>query len=41
MHRKVRAAFLQGHFQFLDEQALAAYLRERTVEDAVALRHHG
>ena len=38
---EIGAAFLQGHFEFLDEQAFAPDLRQRTVEDAVALRHHG
>jgi hypothetical protein len=40
MHGDVGAALLHRHLQFLDEQALAADLGERTVEHAVALRAH-
>ena len=40
MHRQVRAALLEGGFQLLDEQALAAHLAERAVEDLVALGRH-
>ena len=40
MHGKVGLAFLHGDFQFLDEQALAADLRERAIKDLVAARGH-
>ncbi len=40
VHGDVGAAFFQGHFQFLDEQALAADLGQRTVQNLVALGGH-
>lgn len=40
MHRDVGGAFEQGGFQFLDEQALAADLRQRCVEQLVAATGH-
>ena len=40
MHGKVGLAAFQRRFQLLDEQPLAAHLRERAVKDAVALRRH-
>ncbi len=40
MHGQVRAPVLQRGFQLLDEQALAADLGQRTVEDLVATRGH-
>src|SRR5580765_4993914 len=40
MHGDVGAALGERDFEFLEEQALAADLRERAVEDAVAARRH-
>jgi hypothetical protein len=40
MHGQVGAALFQRHFQLLDEQALAAHLAERPVQDLVALGGH-
>ncbi len=40
MHGKVGAAFRHRHFEFLDEQPLAADLGERPVEDLVAPGGH-
>ncbi len=40
MHGHVGAAFLQGDFQFLHEEALAAHLGQGAVEDPVALGGH-
>jgi hypothetical protein len=40
VHRDVGPAFFQRGFEFLDEQALAAHLAERAVEDLVALGRH-
>ena len=40
MHGEVGAAFFQREFQFLDEQALAADLAQRAVEDLVAAGGH-
>jgi hypothetical protein len=40
MHGEVGAPFLHGDFEFLDEQPLAADLRQRPVEDLVAARRH-
>ena len=40
MHRQVGAALFQRGFQLLDEQALAADLGQRAVEDLVAARGH-
>ena len=40
VHRQVSAALLQRDFQLLDEQALAADLRQRAVQDLVTLRRH-
>jgi hypothetical protein len=37
---EVGAAFFQRHFEFLDEQALAAHLGQRAVQDLVALGGH-
>jgi hypothetical protein len=36
MHGDVGAALFQRHFQLLDEQALAAHLAQRAVQDLVA-----
>jgi hypothetical protein len=41
MHRDVRAVFQHALFQLLHEQALAADLRQRAVQHAVALGTHG
>ena len=41
MHRDVRAVFEQALFQLLDEQSLAADLRQAAIEDAIALGRHG
>ena len=40
MHGQVRAAVFERRLQFLDEQALAADLGQRAVEDLVAARGH-
>ena len=40
MHRQVSAPFEQRLFELLDEQPLAADLRQGAVEDAVAARRH-
>ncbi len=40
VHGDMGAAFFQGHFQFLDEQALAAHLGEGAIQDLVALGGH-
>ena len=40
MHGDVGAAFTEGHFQFLDEQPLAAHLAQRAVQDLVAQGGH-
>ena len=40
MHRDVGAPFFEREFEFLDEQALAADLAERAVEDLVAAGGH-
>ena len=40
MHRQMRAAFFQRVLELLDEQPLAAHLRQGAVEDLVALRRH-
>ncbi len=40
MHGNVGSAFEQGRFKFLDEQALAAHLGQRTVENFVAACGH-
>ena len=40
MHRQVGTAVGQGGLQFLDEQALAADLAERAIQNLVALGGH-
>ena len=40
MHCELRPAFLERGFEFLDEQALASDLGQRSVEDLVAARGH-
>ena len=40
MHGDVGPPFFHGNFKLLDEQALAADLRERSVENLVAFRRH-
>ena len=40
MHREVGAPLFHGDLELLDEQALAADLGERPVEDLVALGGH-
>ncbi|OIQ74534.1 hypothetical protein GALL_438120 [mine drainage metagenome] len=40
MHRQIGEALLHCHFEFLDEQPLAADLRQRPVENLVALGGH-
>ena len=40
MHRDVGAFLGERDFELLHEQSLAAHLRERPVEDAVAARRH-
>jgi hypothetical protein len=40
VHRDVRVALLQRHFQLLDEQALATHLGQAAVQDLVALGRH-
>ncbi len=40
VHGQVGAASFKGHFEFFDEQALAAHLGQRAVEDLVALGGH-
>jgi mono/diheme cytochrome c family protein len=40
MHGEVGRAVEQGRLELLDEQALAADLGQRTVEDLVAARGH-
>jgi hypothetical protein len=40
MHGEIGAAFLERDFEFLDEEALAADLRERAILDAITLRDH-
>ena len=40
MHGGIGPALEHRHFQFLEEQALAADLRQRPVDDAVAARCH-
>jgi hypothetical protein len=40
VHGQVGAAFFEGHFEFLDEQALATHLGQRAVEDLVATGGH-
>ena len=41
MYGDIGAPFFDRHFKLLDEQALAANLRERLVENLVALGGHG
>ena len=41
VHRDVRLAFEQRHLELLHEQALAADLRKRRIEQYVALGAHG
>ena len=40
MHGEMGAALFHRHFQFLDEQALAADFGEWPVEDLIALGRH-
>jgi len=40
VHRQLRATVLQRRFQLLDEQALAANLGQRAVQDLVAAGGH-
>jgi hypothetical protein len=40
MHGKIGATFLHRHFQLLDEQPLAADLRQRAIKDLVATGGH-
>ena len=40
MHRELRAPFFERGLELLDEQAFAADLRERSVEDLVTARGH-
>jgi hypothetical protein len=40
VHRQVGAALRHGHFQFLDEQALAADAGQGRIQDLVALGGH-
>lgn len=41
MHGNVSPVFEHGDFEFLDEQALAAHLGQRGVEDDIAAGFHG
>ena len=41
VHRAIRVAALHRQFQFLEEQALAADRRQRTIQDFIAARAHG
>ena len=40
VHRQIGTAFLQGHFELLDKEPLAAHLAQRPVQDLVALGRH-
>jgi hypothetical protein len=40
VHGQIGAAFLESHFQLLDEQALAAHLGQGSVQNLVALGRH-
>ena len=40
MHRNIGAPFLHGDFKLLDEQPLAADLRQRPVKNLIAARGH-
>ena len=40
MHGEIGAAFGERGFQFLHEQALAADLRQRAIENLIAARRH-
>src|SRR5438046_9322114 len=40
MHGEIRAPFAHGELEFLDKEPLAADRRQRTIDDAIALRRH-